>query len=96
MTVPVLAEIDQFEKLLTKLEQHGPKLREAGVTAFSVGDVHVELARHEPPLGDRDDGDEDPDDPDPLNDPTTYGLRPGARLPGFPNARKRRDEDENE
>lgn len=85
MTTTSLLEVVQL------LEDHAPKLRAAGVRSLAVGDVHVELLPAEPELeDDRGDTDEDQDeDSDALNSPATYGLKPGARVPGFPNARRR-------
>lgn len=58
---------------------YAPKLREAGVSSLSVGDVVIALTPHV----DQSVAPEDVEPDDPYDDPTTYGLSPGSPVPGF-------------
>lgn len=83
-------------ELVEILKRDAPKLREAGVTKFSCADVTVELAAHEPSIDiSTSFGDEEHTHiADPLQDPTTFGLPPGAKLPGFERTRDHDEADE--
>jgi hypothetical protein len=73
-------------ELLALIAAKAPELRKAGVTAVTLDGegFRVELARYvddaAPPVPKHD---EIVEPEDPWNDPTTYGLPPGAKVPGF-------------
>lgn len=69
---------DDLAAQLATIEQHAPKLREAGVRSLKLGDLELELAPADPPdivFGDDDDNDQADGakpSPPPLDDPTTF------------------------
>jgi len=72
--------------LLTLIAQKAPELRKAGVKAITLDGegFRVELAPHvEETTQQAAKQEEVVEPPDPWNDPQTYGLPPGAKVPGF-------------
>lgn len=73
---------EQFAAYLEKLAEAGPKLRDAGYLRIALGPVTAELVQfagdltYRAPVPSPDD-----EDTDPLNDPVSYGLNPGEKLP---------------
>lgn len=73
-------------ELLDLIAQKAPELRKAGVRAVTLdGDgFRVELERHvDEPAPAPAKQDEVVEPADPWNDPATYGLPPGSKVPGF-------------
>lgn len=80
--------------LVKLLKEEAPALRKAGVLKLTYADVIVELASDDGPVEQQSrdiEIDEDPEDP--LDDPRTYGLPPGAEVPGFKALREKRRSD---
>ena len=75
---------------LTLLQERAPLLRAAGVRSLSIDGVSVELTPHEPPPPERTAREmaEQEDPTDLLDDPASFGLRPGDPLPGFTRPKK--------
>jgi hypothetical protein len=70
------------DELLTLLEERAPRLRAAGVLEIDVRGLRARLAPPDPPPLKK-----EKIEPEvrlnPLDDPRTYGLPPGAKLPGI-------------
>lgn len=86
--------VDDF---LTMLETRAPALRTAGVLELAIGDLRVVLAPQAPQIAEapvaRVAVDDEPASA--ADDPLTYGLPPGAKVPGFERPDlERRQEDE--
>lgn len=68
------------------------ELRKAGVTEFTLDGLSVRLAPYmEPEQPQAQAQQAEHDDVDALDDPSTYGLPPGAPVPGFAALRERRE-----
>lgn len=78
-------------QLLELLADKASALRAAGVRRVELEGLKFEIAAPEmvpTQVG----ANEEADEHDVMNDPATYGLAPGSRLPGF--TRRPREEDE--
>ncbi len=71
----------EIERLLDLLVDRAPKLRRAGITSIGFGDVTMTLAAAEPEAAPEVEVDDAPSGT--LNDPETYGLPPGSKVPGL-------------
>lgn len=71
------------ETLIDLAIERGPAMRAAGITHISIDGLSLVLAPPEQPAGDTKVEPTKPEPVDPLADPATYGLSPGAQLPGF-------------
>ncbi len=67
---------------LTLIGDHAARLREQGVLELTVDGVTVKLAPSQPNVVMVDKPAVTPP-VDPLNDPATFGLAPGSKLPGL-------------
>jgi hypothetical protein len=80
------------DELLALIAAKAPELRKAGVKAVTLdGDgFRVELAPHvdETPAPSTKANGDVVEPADPWNDPSTYGLPPGAKVPGFDRPKK--------
>lgn len=74
---------------LTLIADRAPQLREAGVLELTVDGVTVRLAPYEPPPAQPRREEAAVEDPDPLNDPATFGRI--GRAPGFDRPRRQED-----
>jgi hypothetical protein len=74
---------EQFAEYLDKLAEAAPKLRIGGVLRFELGPLKADLVQMAGDLLPKPDAkaSADDDDYDPLKDPVSYGLEPGAKLP---------------
>jgi hypothetical protein len=69
------------DRLVDLLVRRALDLRRAGVLEVTIGDMKASLAPfQEEPIARKTEEDEMPIDP--LNDPHTYGLPKGSKLPG--------------
>jgi hypothetical protein len=86
-----LVDTPSLADVVALLKAEAPKLREAGVLSLKYGDVHVEFAAamgEMPTLTD-----DEPENQNTFQDPATFGLPPGAEVPGFSRPGSLTDED---
>lgn len=76
----LLTPAETIDLLIAKAKE----LRSAGVLRLSIDGFSVELAHWDPPVDETESGKRFPqgltEDPDPMNDPTTFGRK---SVPGF-------------
>jgi hypothetical protein len=69
---------------LAVLVEFGPKLRSAGYESIELGEIVVKLRAEAAPMAVETSGSDEEQAPVPsLHAAETYGLPPGAELPGF-------------
>lgn len=81
---------------LALLLDRAADIRAAGITHLRIGDAEAHFAPAEQPAASVSSATDDALDPPTLDDPTLYGLKPGAQAPGFtrpPRASAQRGDD---